>query len=369
MRPTDNEVIGDPTTAIDIEVAVLDASGVIVAINGPWSDFCKANNGNPALTGVGVNYLEVCRKAGDEPGATEVADAIRTALAGDAPSAHRVQIACHSPLEERWFDVFVSSRTGGEGITIGATVMLSRIPEVQSAEPDENLMLAAEILEAYPDAVLMANEQGFIETANRSAERLFGCDRSTLLGQPIDTLLPGRLSKHTSSGLQLHAVRADGGEIPAEVGLSLQLVGGETRLIAAVRDITERLRADERHHLVDRCIDRASDAILVVDEHSFRVLHTNSGAVEMFGYQSSELVVSMSLTDLAPELGVCAFASALGTLREAPKRHVRLVTTALTKSGSELPIEIQIDWPAPATPNASRPVVAVIRDLAERDSG
>ncbi len=369
MRHPDNEVTAQSASAIDIEVAVLDAAGAIVAVNGPWSDFCAANDGDPSLTGIGVNYLEVCRKAGDDPGAIEVADAIRAALVGDVPSAHRVQIACHSPQEKRWFDVIVSSRTDGGGATIGATVMLTQVPEPPTDVADKNHTLAKEILEACPDALLMADEHGLIESTNRPAERLFGCDRSALLGRAIDTLLPGRFTDQPSSSMQLHAVRADGSEIPVEVGLSLQQVAGETRLIAAVRDITERLRAEDHRHLIDRSIDRASDAILVVDENSFRLLHVNSGAVEMFGYQCSELVGSMSPTDLAPELGVCAFASALGSLREAPDQHVRLVTTGLTKSGSEFPIEAQIDWPAPTTPNASRPVVAVIRDLTERDSG
>ncbi len=369
VRHPDYEVTATSASAIDIEVAVLDSAGVIVAVNGPWSDFCAANDGDPSLTGIGVNYLEVCRKAGDDPGAIEVADAIRTALVGDVPSAHRVQIACHSPQEKRWFDVIVSSRSDGRGTSIGATVLLTQVPEPRTEMADKNHTLAREILEACPDALLMADEQGLIESTNLPAERLFGCDRSALLGRAIDTLLPGRSTEQPSASMQLHAVRADGSEIPVEVGLSLQRVGGETRLIAAVRDITERLRAEDRRQLIDRCIDRASDAILVIDENSFRLLHANSGAVDMFGYRSSELVGSMSPTDLAPELGVSALASALGSLREAPDQHVRLVTTGLRRSGAELPIEVQIDWPAPTTPNASRPVVAVIRDLTERPAG
>jgi PAS domain S-box-containing protein len=368
VRQPDNEVIGEPSNTIGIEVAVLDASGVIVAINGPWSDFCEANDGIPALTGIGVNYLDICRKAGDDPGATEVAVAIRAALAGDVPSAHRVQIACHSPQEKRWFDVFVSSRTDAEGITIGATVMLTQIPEPRIGDPDKSHILAREILEACPDAVLMANEHGVIEWANRPAERLFGYDRSVLLGRPIDSLLPGRPGEQPSSSMQLRAVRSDRSEIPVEVGLSLQDVGGKTRIIAAVRDVTERLRAQECHQRIDRCIDGASDAILVFDENSFRLLHANGGAEKMFGYRRSELIGSMSPSDIAPELRVGAVASALGALREAPEQHVRLVSTGRTKTGSEFRIEIQIDWPAPTTPNASRPVVAVIRDLSERDS-
>ncbi len=92
----ENQATADSNDSAGTEVAVLDADadgdGVIVAVNGPWTDFCEANNGNPVCTGIGVNYLEVCRRAGLDPGATEVAEAIEAALSGAIPTADRVLI-------------------------------------------------------------------------------------------------------------------------------------------------------------------------------------------------------------------------------------------------------------------------------------
>lgn len=365
MHHPETGATAGPIGSLGVEVAVLDAHGVIVAVNGPWTDFCEANDGNPARTGVGVNYLEVCRKAGDEPGAREVAAAIRAALAGGVPTADRIHIACHAPHEQRWFDVLVSSRADEAGDIIGATVMLARVPEPRVDLTELDSHLALEILEACPDALLVADEDGVIESVNRPAERLFGCGRDELLGRTIDTLLSGQLLDPATSGVQLRAVRADGWEIPVEVGLSLQDVRGEPRLIAAVRDISERLRAEQRTRLIHRCIDAVSDAILVFDEHSLRFLHANSGAVEMFGYQPSELVDTMSPTDLATELPFDELAAALGALREAPEDSVRFSTSARAKDGSLFTVEIQLNWPAPSSPNAPRPVVAVIRNRRE----
>lgn len=124
---TPNETVFVPANPVDdagIEVAILDFSGEIVSVNGAWERFRGSNAGDPGLTGVGVNYLEVCDRAGDDPGAVEVASAIRRALAGDLASAEVIEIACHSPAEHRWFDVLVSSRGDNEGDIAGATVVL-----------------------------------------------------------------------------------------------------------------------------------------------------------------------------------------------------------------------------------------------------
>jgi protein-histidine pros-kinase len=46
------------------------------------------------------------------------------------------------------------------------------------------------LLESAPDAMLMVNQDGRILFANAQTERLFGYDRSELLGQPVELLVP-----------------------------------------------------------------------------------------------------------------------------------------------------------------------------------
>ncbi len=363
MHSPDNPVADGWVDRADVEVAVLDVNGVIVAVNGPWTDFCEANEGNPLSTGVGVDYLDVCRKAGSEPGARQVGAAIEASLVGSAPVAERIQIACHSPNERRWFDVFVSSRTSERGEPIGATVMVSRVPEPRTDAVDADHSLAWDILEAFPDAMVMADDQGVIEAINGQAERLFGCRRDELIGRPIDVLLPGSSRSDRPDRTQVSAVRCDGDVLPVEVIFSRRDVRGRPRLIASVRDITERVRNESRARLVDRCIDNVSDAILVLDENSLKFVHVNHGAVEMFGYDRSAIVGSMSPPDLAPDLSLAELANALATLRHAPEDHVRLTATGRTKQGQELPIDVQIDWPTPPSPNGPRPVVAIARRI------
>jgi hypothetical protein len=110
---------------VGTEVALLDRDGVIVSVNDAWRAFAAANGGDPARTGAGVSYLDICAAAGGDPVAGQVASAIRGALAGDLPGSLTVEVPCHSPRTERWFDMLISARRDGRGRSAGATLTLS----------------------------------------------------------------------------------------------------------------------------------------------------------------------------------------------------------------------------------------------------
>jgi len=95
-----------------------------VSVNDAWQAFAVGNGGDPARTGPGVSYLDACAAA-DDPAAAQVASAILAALAGDLPGSLTVEVPCHSPYAERWFDVLVSTRRDDDGRSVGATVTLS----------------------------------------------------------------------------------------------------------------------------------------------------------------------------------------------------------------------------------------------------
>src|SRR5208282_1796458 len=119
-RPTGVSPGGGVRTDVGVEVALLDRDGVISWVNQAWQAFAAANGGDPARTGVGVSYLRACADAGDDPVAKDVASAIRAALAGDLPGPLTVEVPCHSPATERWFDVLISSRYDDQGRSLGA---------------------------------------------------------------------------------------------------------------------------------------------------------------------------------------------------------------------------------------------------------
>jgi two-component sensor histidine kinase len=90
--------------ALAAHIAVLDAQGTIVAVNAAWERFGRAHQAPPFVwAGVGLNYLEVCRRAA--AGSAEAQDALtglRSVLEGRQAS-FAMEYPCHEPGTPRWF--------------------------------------------------------------------------------------------------------------------------------------------------------------------------------------------------------------------------------------------------------------------------
>jgi two-component system CheB/CheR fusion protein len=116
------------------------------------------------------------------------------------------------------------------------------------------------LLEAAPDAMVIVNERGEIVLVNSQTERLFGYDRSELLGRPVEMLIPdAQRARHDAhrqaysreprprtmgEGMDLAALRKDGSTFPVDIALG-PLAGEQGRLVsAAIRDVTERKRTE-----------------------------------------------------------------------------------------------------------------------------
>lgn len=118
--------------------------------------------------------------------------------------------------------------------------------------------LAAIVVEAAPIAMLMADRGGNIVLVNEKIEELFGYRREELVGRPLELLIPEHLRPDRKGDLEAPAeqesgtavARRDpfgrhknGSEIPVEIGLNYLSHSEGFYEIAAIVDITERLRA------------------------------------------------------------------------------------------------------------------------------
>jgi PAS domain S-box-containing protein len=96
----------DLLDGIHAHVAVLDESGVIIAVNRAWSDFAVAN-GASRDTGIGTRYVEAYDPAS---GAGVEAQSVEQAIVDViARRRERFELVypCHAPSEERWFSMEV----------------------------------------------------------------------------------------------------------------------------------------------------------------------------------------------------------------------------------------------------------------------
>lgn len=110
-----------------------------------------------------------------------------------------------------------------------------------------------------PDGIISAHEEGVIFYVNEAARQMFGGE--DLVGRELTTLMPDRYRNAHLEGVahfvaggqprvigrvvKLAALRGDGTEFPIELSLSSWRSGGKHLFTGIVRDITERVRAEE----------------------------------------------------------------------------------------------------------------------------
>jgi PAS domain S-box-containing protein len=181
------------------------------------------------------------------------------------------------------------------------------------------------LLEAAPDAMVIADGQGEIVLVNAETERLFGYRREELIGQQVEILVPeqfrGRHPQHRQGytahprtrlmgeGLELRGLRKNKTEFPVEISLS-PLESSEGILVtSAIRDISVRKETEKhlaqmvqelsvKHRLLDAIVEGTTDLIYIRDlEHRFTL--ANSACAKVFGLSVSE-VVGRSMRELLP---------------------------------------------------------------------
>ena len=107
--------------------ALLDHQGRITSTNAAWRMFALDNGGTPEDTGVGVNYLDVCRRSADggSDDALQIANGLRSVLDGETIEVDR-EYSCHSPDFDRWFITRITSIGAPLGGAIASHVNITR---------------------------------------------------------------------------------------------------------------------------------------------------------------------------------------------------------------------------------------------------
>lgn len=177
---------------------------------------------------------------------------------------------------------------------------------VSSAIRDVSVRRRAEqkfraLLEAAPDAMIIAGPDGRIVLVNAQAEKLFGYTRRELIGELVERLIPTRLqgghvayrtnyvqnpkARGMGSELQLFALRKDGSEVPVEISLSPIATDDGLLISSAIRDISERRQTEAAAKLASErllsAVESFHGALSLYDAED-RLILCNSGSRVLF---------------------------------------------------------------------------------------
>ena len=249
------------------------------------------------------------------------------------------------------------------------------ISEKKLAQEKEERLAArlSATLESLTDAFFILDQEWCFSYVNKQAEQLMQRSREDLLGRSIWDEFPGL----GGTNFEMKYRRADELNLPIELmeyyaplerWFEVRVFPSPEGLAVGLHDVTERLRAQEQLKLLENCVSRINDIVIItdgtcLDEPGPRIIFVNDAFERRTGY-SREEVIGKSPRFLQ---GDETQRSGLDLIRTALEHSAPVRTELInyTKSGEKLWLDIDI-VPVMDETGVTKHLVAVERDVSER---
>ena len=170
----------------------------------------------------------------------------------------------------------------------------------------------AGIIHSAMDAIITVDKGQRILLFNAAAEKMFGCSAKEVVGQSIDRFIPSRhrqdhiehikkfgeasvTNRRMGSLGSISGIRTNGEEFPIEASISHIKTGGEHLFTVILRDITERIKAEqalqESQRTLSTLIGNLPGMVYRCNNDSDRTMEFVSGHCQgLTGYAPEELI-------------------------------------------------------------------------------
>lgn len=212
------------------------------------------------------------------------------------------------------------------------------------------------LLESAPDAMVIVDSVGIVLLVNSRFEELFDWSRKNIIGESIEILIPEQfrsdhesqrthffqvpLARPMGTGLELSALRRDGGQFPVEISLSPMPTEDGVLAIAAIRDITERQHQRDLRQRELRSIEELGSPTTSVTAGTFGFHPIHEYSQSIFDVLCQKYA---HLLDLAVEQRIYkvehnlseplrSLAMEIGMLKGGPRDVIKLHSVSLSKN-------------------------------------
>lgn len=199
------------------------------------------------------------------------------------------------------------------------------------------------LVETIIDGFITCDYRGVIDSFNPAAERIFGYKAEEAIGKNVSILMPESAANHHDThlaryneagdshvigiGRVVEGQRKDGTIFPVDIALSDTKIGGKQVLTAVVRDVSERVLAQQQlraqKEQLANVLENTGDAYLTLDK-DWAITYVNPVAESCLDINPDE-VIGLDLRDALPDI-VSMFYK---MLRIAMTTHVTQESTVL----------------------------------------
>ena len=346
--------------SLPIEISMLDEHGNIISTNASWDNFAKSNQGGSSC--FHGNYLEICRNATGScrAHALNIANAIE-GIIESGRGMFLSEYECHSPSEDRWFQIMVSPINSPiwKGAVVTHISITQRVlAELETKRQQQEASRLALVARYTDNAVIITDSQSRIEWVNHAFTRMSGYTMAEVKGKSPGAFLRGektapetveimRESMVAQKGFDVEILNytKNGRTYWAEIESRpiYDEYGNVEKYIAVQREITDKKAREKNLSLLRTALESGKDGMLLV-EGSGKIVDANRMASQLLGWDRPELL-KKHFRELVPDSirrdaeqmtlwnGSNAFESTVKT-RGGDDRVVDVLSTAFQYDGS-----------------------------------